>query len=108
MKVVSVPTKIRKDLSVGEKERRLGAMAQIAETGQETTGVRHHRGPDPTAGGTNVPLAPDLLCLFENHRLEPVLFEIPRGDKASRPASNDGYSTLAGVSRDWIEDGLTA
>ena len=69
-------------------------MAQIAEAGQETAGVCHHRGPNAASGTANVPLATDVVRLFEDDWLEPVAAEVPRGDNTSGTASNDCNSPL--------------
>jgi hypothetical protein len=74
-------------------------MAQIAEAGQETAGVRYHRGPNATSGTANVPLATDVVRLLEDDWLEPVAPQIPRGDDATGTAPNDCNFPLSSVSR---------
>lgn len=77
-------------------------MAQIAEAGQETAGVRHHGGPNAASGTANVPLATGVVRLFEDDWIEPVAAEVPRGDNSPRTASYDCNFALSCVLRNLV------
>lgn len=72
--LVCVLVQIGENLPIRQEEWSLRSMAEIAKAGQEAAGVSHHGWPNAARWTLNVPLATNVVRLFEDDWLEPVLF----------------------------------